>query len=111
VYALGDVATGGRTVAKAGIFAEAAARVVAQDITARVVGTKSPPPYEGDGPCYVEFGGGLVGRIEVNFLGGPAPTARILPPSSELAAEKEAFAATRRQSWFGVDTHRGRLRV
>jgi sulfide:quinone oxidoreductase len=38
VYALGDVTTGDRTVAKAGIFAEAAARVVAQDITARVRG-------------------------------------------------------------------------
>ena len=105
MYALGDVTTGGRTVAKAGIFAEAAARVVAQDITARVRGTKSPLPYEGDGPCYVEFGGGLVGKIEVNFLGGPAPTARILPPSRELAAEKKAFAATRRQSWFGLDKH------
>jgi sulfide:quinone oxidoreductase len=105
VYALGDVTTGSRTVAKAGIFAEAAARVVAQDITARVRGTKSPPPYEGNGPCYVEFGGGLVGKIEVNFLDGPAPTARILSPSRELAAEKAAFAATRRQSWFGLDTH------
>jgi sulfide:quinone oxidoreductase len=105
VYALGDVATGDRTVAKAGIFAEAAARVVAQDIAARVRGAKSPPPYQGDGPCYVEFGGGLVGKIEVNFLGGPAPTARIVPPSRELAAEKAAFAATRRQAWFGLDTH------
>ena len=107
VYALGDVATGDRTVAKAGIFAEAAARVVAQDITARVRGTKSPAPYEGDGPCYVEFGGGLVGRIEVNFLGGPAPTARIFPPSRELAAEKAAFAATRRQRWFGLEANQG----
>jgi sulfide:quinone oxidoreductase len=105
VYALGDVASGTRTVAKAGIFAEAAARVVAQDITARVRGTKSPPRYEGDGPCYVEFGGGRVGKIEVNFRGGPAPTARILAPSRELAAEKQAFGATRRQSWFGLDTH------
>ena len=105
VYALGDVATGTRTVAKAGIFAEAAARVVAQDITARVRGTEAPPPYEGDGPCYVEFGGGRVGKIEVNFLGGPAPTARILAPSRELAAEKQAFGVTRRQRWFGRDTH------
>ena len=103
VYALGDVASGTRTVAKAGIFAESAARVVAQDITARVRGTKSPPPYEGDGPCYVEFGGGTVGKIEVNFLGGSAPTARIHPPSRELAAEKQAFGAIRRQSWFGLD--------
>ena len=105
VYALGDVATGDRTVAKAGIFAEAAARVVAADIAARVRGAEPPPPYEGDGPCYVEFGGGLVGKIEVNFLGGPAPTARVLGSSREFAAEKKAFAATRRQSWFGLDTH------
>ena len=39
VYALGDVASGARTVAKAGIFAEAAARVVAADIAARLRGT------------------------------------------------------------------------
>ena len=105
VYALGDVVSGTRTVAKAGIFAEAAARVVAQHITARVRGTKSPPPYEGDGPCYIEFGGGMVGKAEINFLGGPEPSARVSAPSRELAAEKEAFAATRRQSWFGLDAH------
>ncbi|HYB26238.1 MAG TPA: FAD-dependent oxidoreductase [Solirubrobacteraceae bacterium] len=106
VYALGDVATGVRTVAKAGIFAEAAARVVAADIAARLRGSKHPPPYEGAGNCYVEFGGGMVGKVEVNFLGGPAPTARIIAPSRELAAEKKAFGATRRQSWFGLDADR-----
>jgi sulfide:quinone oxidoreductase len=105
VYALGDVASGARTVAKAGIFAEAAARVVAADIAARLRGSEPPPPYQGDGPCYIEFGGGIVGKAEINFLGGPAPAARLIAPSRELAAEKEAFAATRRQSWFGLDTH------
>jgi sulfide:quinone oxidoreductase len=106
VYALGDVASGARTVAKAGIFAEAAARVVAADIAARLRDSEPPPRYEGAGNCYVEFGGGMVGKVEVNFLGGPAPTARIIAPSRELAAEKEAFGATRRQSWFGLDTDR-----
>jgi sulfide:quinone oxidoreductase len=105
VYALGDVATGARTVAKAGIFAEAAARVVAADIAAQIGRGEPPPPYQGDGPCYVEFGGGMVGKVEVNFLGGPAPTARITAPSRELAAEKAAFGATRRQDWFGRDRH------
>ena len=104
VYALGDVAKGTRTVAKAGIFAESAARVVAADIAARVRGTEPPPPYEGDGPCYVEVGDGLVGKMEVNFLGGPTATARISSPSRELAAEKAAFGATRRQAWFDLDT-------
>jgi sulfide:quinone oxidoreductase len=103
VYALGDVAKGARTVAKAGIFAETAARVVAADIAAHINHSEPPPPYQGDGPCYVEFGDGLVGKVEVNFLGGPAPTGRIVAPSRELAAEKEAFAETRRQNWFGLD--------
>jgi sulfide:quinone oxidoreductase len=106
VYALGDVASGARTVAKAGIFAEAAARVVAADIAARLRDSEPPPPYQGDGPCYIEFGDGRVGKAEINFLAGPAPAARIIAPSRELAAEKEAFAAIRRQRWFGLDAHK-----
>ena len=101
VYALGDVATGPRTVAKAGVFAEAAARVVADDIVSRLGRGEPPAPYEGAGNCYVEFGGGLVGKVEANFLAGPSPTARVIGPSRELAAEKQAFARTRRQRWFG----------
>jgi sulfide:quinone oxidoreductase len=106
VYALGDVAKGARNVAKAGIFAESAARVVAADIEAQIDHRQPPPPYLGDGPCYVEFGDGLVGKVDVNFLGGSAPTAHIVEPSHELAAEKQAFGAARRQSWFGLETDR-----
>ena len=104
VYALGDAAGGPRTVAKAGVFAEAAARVVAEaHRRTRPRRGESPAPYEGDGTCYIEFGGGIVGKVEANFLGGPAPTARIIAPSRELAVEKERFAASRRQRWFGPD--------
>jgi sulfide:quinone oxidoreductase len=99
VYALGDVA--GAPVAKAGVFAEAAAAVVADDIAARLRGGVLQRPYEGAGSCYIEFGGGMVGKVEANFLGGPAPTARLVGPSRELAAEKEAFASTRQERWFG----------
>jgi sulfide:quinone oxidoreductase len=99
VYALGDVA--GLPIAKAGVFAEAAARVVADDIAARLTGGEPPRPFEGTGNCYVEFGDGIVGKVEANFLGGPAPTARLVGPSRELAAEKEAFGSTRRARWFG----------
>jgi sulfide:quinone oxidoreductase len=99
VYALGDVA--GLPMAKAGVFAEAAARVVAADIAARVSGGEPPPPYEGVGNCYVEFGGGIVGKVEANFFGGPTPTARLVEPSRELAEEKKAFGSTRRERWFG----------
>jgi sulfide:quinone oxidoreductase len=99
VYALGDVA--GAPTAKAGVFAESAAAVVAEDIAARLHGGVPPHPWEGAGNCYIEFGGGAVGKVEANFLGGPAPTAQLLGPSPELAAEKAAFGATRRQRWFG----------
>ena len=99
VYALGDVS--GAPVAKAGVFAEAAARVVADDITARLHGGELKRPYDGAGNCYIEFGGGMVGKVEANFLGGPKPTARLVGPSRELAAEKEAFGSTRRERWFG----------
>jgi sulfide:quinone oxidoreductase len=99
VYALGDVT--GAPVAKAGVFAESAAAVVADDIAARLRGGVLQRRYEGTGSCYIEFGGGLVGKVEANFLGGPAPTAQLLGPSRELAAEKDAFASTRRERWFG----------
>ena len=101
VYALGDVCTGPRTVAKAGIFAEAAALVVADDITAEITGEDPPAPYEGSGVCYAEFGGGLVGKVDVNFLRGESPAAERHDPSREYAAEKAEFAATRRARWFG----------
>jgi len=99
VYALGDVA--GAPVAKAGVFAESAAVVVADDIAARLRGGVLQRPYEGAGSCYIEFGRGMVAKVEANFLGGPAPTARLIGPSRELAADKEAFASTRRERWFG----------
>ena len=101
VYALGDVCSGPRTVPKAGIFAEAAARVVADDIAATITGTEPPAPYQASGVCYAEFGGGLVSKVEVSFLAGDAPAAQRYDPSLEYAAEKEEFGAVRRARWFG----------
>jgi sulfide:quinone oxidoreductase len=101
VYALGDVCSGPRTVPKAGIFAEEAARVVADDIAATITGADPPAPYQGSGVCYAEFGGGLVSKVEINFLGGDAPAAQRYDPSLEYAAEKEQFGAVRRARWFG----------
>jgi sulfide:quinone oxidoreductase len=101
VYAIGDVNTGPRMVPKAGIFAEAAAAVVAEDIAADIAGQEGPPVYEGAGTCYAEFGDGLVSRVDVNFLGGDGPQARSLEPSREFAAEKAEFGASRRARWFG----------
>jgi sulfide:quinone oxidoreductase len=102
VYALGDVCTGPRTVAKAGIFAESAALVVADDIAAAIAGGESPAPYQGWGICYAEFGDGLVSKVEVDFLSGPAAAAQRHDASREYAAEKKEFGASRRARWFSL---------
>lgn len=103
VYAVGDVSTGPRNVPKAGIFAEAAAAVVAGDIVAEITGGEAPAPYEGWGICYAEFGDGLVSKVEVNFLAGDAPQAQRNDPSEAFAAEKAEFGAARRARWFGLE--------
>ena len=99
VYAVGDVATVG--VPKAGVFSEGAARVVAGEIVAQIRGDESAPRYDGLGSCYVEFGEGRVGRVDVDFLSGPKPTGTLRAPSAELVAEKRRFGSTRRARWFG----------
>ena len=98
VYAIGDVAA--MPMAKAGVFAEGAARTVAADIAAQIRGTEPPPRFDGAGSCFIEFGGGLVGKVEANFLSGPKPTATLVGPSEEIAAEKAQFAPERRTRWF-----------
>jgi sulfide:quinone oxidoreductase len=100
VYAVGDVV--GLPMAKAGVFAENAAGVVADAIRARLRGELPERRYEGEGNCYIEFGGGRVAQVQANFLGGPRPTAQVVGPSEELAVEKAQFSPTRRARWFGA---------
>ena len=99
VYAVGDVATIG--VPKAGVFAEGSARVVAASLIATLKGGQQPDPYDGRGSCYIEFGAGRVGRVDVDFLSGPKPTGAYQEASTALAADKERFGSTRRARWFG----------
>jgi sulfide:quinone oxidoreductase len=98
VYAVGDVATAG--VPKAGVFAEGAARAVASAIVARARDGE-PADHEGRGSCFIEFGAGRVGRVDIDFLSGPKPTGAFQPPSRELVAEKEDFGSSRAARWFG----------
>jgi len=99
VYAIGDVTTVG--VPKAGMFAEGQARVAAASLIAALRTGGEPVPYDGRGTCYIEFGGGRVGRVDADFFSGPAPTSRYFEPSTELMAEKHHFGSSRRARWFG----------
>ncbi len=100
VYACGDVATAG--VPKAGVFAEGAARVIARELIAKLRGEGRAEPYDGKGSCYIEFGSGRVGRVDVDFFSGPEPTGAYQAPSTALVAEKRHFGASRRARWFGL---------
>jgi sulfide:quinone oxidoreductase len=99
VFAVGDV--NGVGTAKAGVFAEGAARVVAAEIVAAIRGGASPDGYKGQGICYVEFGHNEVGKVEVDFLSGPKPVGTFEPPSAALVAEKAEFGSSRLERWFG----------
>jgi sulfide:quinone oxidoreductase len=100
VYAIGDVTSVGTP--KAGVFSEGAARVVAAALIANAKGGEQPPPYSGAGSCYIEFGEGKVGRVDVDFLSGPAPTGSFIEPSVALVGEKQHFGSSRRARWFGL---------
>jgi sulfide:quinone oxidoreductase len=100
VYAVGDVATAG--VPKAGVFAEGAARIVAQALIATLQGGEPPGPHLGRGTCYIEFGAGRVGSVDIDFLSGPTRTGSFNAPSAALSVEKERFGSSRRARWFGL---------
>ena len=100
VWAIGDLANTGAP--KAGVFAEAAAKTVAANITALVRGQTPTATYPGAGSCYIEIGEGRVARVDVDFFSGPKPTGTFHPPSLELRADKIEFGSSRRARWFGV---------
>jgi sulfide:quinone oxidoreductase len=100
VYAVGDGANTGTP--KAGVFAEGAAKAVATDLIAKIKNAGKAVEYNGFGTCYIEFGGGRVGKVEVDFFSGPKPTGNYYEPSVALRADKEHFGSSRRARWFGL---------
>ena len=100
VYAIGDIANTGTP--KAGVFAEGAAKAVATSLLARIRGEGDVTLYGGAGSCYLEFGGGRIGRVDVDFFSGPKPTGTYYEPDVALRADKELFGSSRKARWFGL---------
>jgi sulfide:quinone oxidoreductase len=73
---------------------------VAAGIVTRLHGTAPPEKYLGRGSYYIEFDGGLVGKVDADLLSGPAPTALLYGPSTEFSREKAGFDRSRRRRWF-----------
>lgn len=99
VYAIGDVATQGTP--KAGVFAEGAAQALAATLIEQIRGGGGTGTHTGKGSCFIEFGAGRIGRVDIDFLSGPSPTGTFREPSPLLRAEKEHFGSSRRARWFG----------
>jgi sulfide:quinone oxidoreductase len=100
VYAIGDVAF--TKTPKAGVFAEDGARAVAETLISRMQGGDQSGAYTGAGSCYIEFGAGRIGRVDVDFLSGPKPTGAYHAPNVSLRADKDHFGSSRRARWFGL---------
>ena len=100
VYAIGDVNSVGTP--KAGVFSEGAAKVAAASIIAEFTSGKQPSPYKGNGICYIEFGNGQVGKVDVDFFSGPSPAGTYTEASVDLVADKQYFGSSRIERWFGL---------
>jgi sulfide:quinone oxidoreductase len=99
VYAVGDCTSA--PVPKAGIFAESAARAVAEHLTVELRKAGVAKPYDGAGSCFIEFGDRTVGRVDVDFLTGPTVSAPFTAPSMRGAEEKAEFGRSHIARWFG----------
>ena len=100
VYAVGDIANTGTP--KAGVFAEGAAKAVAATLISRIRGDGEGGLYDGKGTCYIEYGAGRVGRVDVDFFSGPKPTGTYHEPTVAMRADKVRFGASRTARWFGL---------
>ena len=103
VFAIGDVteiALGGMvTIPKAGIFAEAQAKVVAQEIIDQITNTKTNAKFDGKGFCFMEVGSNEAGYIEVDLY-SEDPYTQLHPPSRESYRKKLDFEETRVKNWL-----------
>jgi sulfide:quinone oxidoreductase len=103
VFAIGDVTeivVGGMvTIPKAGIFAEAQAKVVAQEIIDQITNTKTNSKFDGKGFCFMEVGSNEAGYIEVDLY-SEDPYTQLHPPSRESYRKKLEFEETRVKNWL-----------
>lgn len=77
-------------------------QVAAASIIADIQNGPQPLPFRGIASCYIEFGAGRVGKVDMDFLSGPAPAGIFSDPSVALVGEKKNFGSSRRIRWFGT---------
>ena len=95
VYAIEDVTTirlpNGKALPKAGVFAHAEAKVVAQRIADAAEDKTPAAAFHGHGYCWIELGDGRAGFAGGNFYAEPEPRAKMRQPGRPLHWGKLAF--------------------
>jgi sulfide:quinone oxidoreductase len=101
--AIGDIAAirlmNAMLLPKAGVFVEAQARVVAENIAAQIAGREPRARFDGRGFCYLEVGDGMAAYAAGDFYAYPAPRIVMEQPSVEHKRAKEEFERVL-DTWF-----------
>jgi sulfide:quinone oxidoreductase len=107
VFAIGDVTeikvNENVAIPKAGVFAEAQAKVVSQQIVDDIVNDKnklSSPRFDGKGFCFMEVGNEKAGYVDADFYNEDGPTTILEQPSDESYKKKLDFERSRVNEWL-----------
>lgn len=105
VYAVGDVIeiplANGMAIPKAGVFAEAQARIAAGGILHALGLGPEPAPFDGQGYCFIETGSDRAAFVRGRFLASPVPEIEMSEPSADSLERKRRFERERLDAWFG----------
>lgn len=103
VFAIGDITAirlpVGMFLPKAGVFADAQARVVAENIAAEIGGQDGRARFNGYGFCYIEVGEGMAAYGAGDFYAVPAPRVTLDTPSRRYRQEKADVERTALALW------------
>ena len=107
VFAIGDVTeikvNENVVIPKAGVFAEAQAKVVSQQIVDDIENDKNKQAssrFDGKGFCFMEVGNERAGYIAADFYHENGPYTFLEPPSHESYKKKLDFEISRLNEWL-----------
>jgi sulfide:quinone oxidoreductase len=104
VFAIGDVTAvplaGGKLLPKAGVFAEAQAKVVARNIAADLAGHRPAATFGGTGACFVELGDHRAAFATGNFYAPGGPQIHLRRPGPHWHLAKIAFEQYWLRRWL-----------
>jgi sulfide:quinone oxidoreductase len=105
VHAIGDatqipLAEGRFMLPKAGVFAHAQARIVAERIACDLLGHDTRAAFDGRGACFLELGDGAAGYASGDFYAAGAPQVRMRRPGPHWHLAKIGLERYFMRRWF-----------